>query len=239
MGIKINRNSDKTWDFVTDEGETITKNSKAAIYRARKKYTQNKDDAPKPLLTDIDIESVVEESESPTEIVEEEPLVEVESKGFEMPTLDSMKTDGATGGDLSDKSDDAFLKAFSTAKVVKDKEGNSKIALGSIWEGATPIIGGILEFGDASLQNIAEKQGITLWDEDSRKTQRMVFIRVLSVVAPKTNVELDPTMILLVMVAWMYGFPAFKIFKATANNKKKAKAKVLTHEEVLEVDSGM
>lgn len=237
--MEIKRNSDKTWDFITDEGKTITKGSKAAIYRARKKYIQNKDNAPKPLLTDTDIKSAKDAiPEQNTEIIEE-PLIEKDvievEKGFEMPTLESMKAENAIGGDSVGKSDDAFLKAFSSAKVVKDKEGNSKIALGSIWEGATPIIGGILEFGDASLQTIAKKQGITLWDEDSRKTQRMVFIRVLSVVAPKTNVELDPTMILLVMVAWMYGFPTYKIFKATADNKKKSK--VLPFEEVLEIDS--
>lgn len=220
------------------EGTDIVKNSRASAYRAKKKYLLDLASAPEPLIDETVMEQatepeVVEESET----FVEEPTIEAEtSPTFAMPTLESLGTTESKGGDGRSKADDTFLKTFKNAEIKTDKDGNPKIHISSIWQGASPILSTILEFGDNAIESWAENEGVVAWNPASRASQRAVFVRVLGIVAPKSDIALDPSQVVLAMGLWMYGLPCFKIMSARNKRKKVAKALKEAEETDMEVE---
>ncbi len=235
----------ETEDGWAIDGTDIVKGSRASAYRAKKKFLLDLASQPEPLIDDT-VQEAIDESETFVEEPESETFSEVETvddetfsepETFSMPTLESLsssKQDG--GGGSSSKTDDSFLKAFKSAEIKTDKNGNPKIHISSIWQGASPVISTILEFGDNSIESWAKAEGVVAWNPSTRASQRAMFVRVLGIIAPKTDVSLDPTQVVLMMVAWMYGLPVFKIMSSKRKRKKALKEEETTEGEVEYLD---
>mgnify|MGYP005821267201 CR=1 FL=1 len=142
---------------------------------------------------------------------------------FDLPTIEEFE-EGGDGDEIPDSfqegetedSDEGFIDAFKRAKVIQDDEGNTKIHLGDLLIGDNPLVYAILGSCDSALYDwMQNKHGIELWDPESRKIQRNFFVKILAVVAPKTSIQLDPTMMLVVMIGWLYGVPMLKIVRAS------------------------
>jgi hypothetical protein len=227
------------------DGTDIVKGSRASAYRAKKKFLLDLSSQPEPLIDDTVQEAIDEETET---FVVEEPEAETfseevptdetsEPETFSMPTLESLSsTKQEGGGGSSSKTDDSFLKAFKSAEIKTDKNGNPKIHISSIWQGASPVISTILEFGDNSIESWAKTEGVVAWNPTTRASQRAMFVRVLGIIAPKTDVSLDPTQVVLMMVAWMYGLPVFKIMSSKRKRKKALKEQETEEGEVEYLD---
>ena len=240
-------------DLIEDLGEgnwlikpsgEIKKCSRSTAYRHARKAEKAIEEAEKVQeLEEIEeVPDLVEDDELPLE-VETEPLeissdsfdeITVETPIFDLPSLEDLKkeSDDALEGDsfhgegdqdYSDR-DEGFIEAIKGAKVVEDAEGNKKVQLKDILIGDNPIIATILSGIDHSLYGWAEnKNGIILWNKQSRAVQRKVFVKTLSIVAPKTSIELDPIWVIIGMTGWLYGVPLLRIARSTRKQKKAVK----------------
>tara|TARA_R100000655_G_scaffold66105_2_gene104511 strand:+ start:2008 stop:2781 length:774 start_codon:yes stop_codon:yes gene_type:complete len=166
--------------------------------------------------------------------------ITVETPIFDLPSLEDLKKGGedALEGesfqaetDFSER-DDGFIKAIKGAEIVEDDEGNKKVRLADILIGDNPIIYAMLSSCDHALYSWAEnKHGMTLWSKESRAVQRKVFVKTLSVIAPKTSIELDPIWVIIGMTGWLYGVPMLRIASKTRKAKKAEKKLVVPYED--------
>ena len=210
---------DGNW-LIKPTGE-IRKCSRSTAYRHAKKALKNPTvtaDKPEPVEITIEEPVTVDEPE-PIEI--EWDAVTAEIPVFDLPTIEEFETGGDEGeipdtfqGEEGENSDEGFLNTFKKAEIIEDDEGNKKIHIGDLLIGDNPLIYGVLGSCDHSLYAWAEnKYGIELWDKDARKSQRTFFIKILALVAPKTSIQLDPSMMIVVMIGWLYGMPMLKILR--------------------------
>jgi len=223
----------------------IKKCSRSTAYRHARKAEKAVKEAEE--LQTQEIETVEEIEDEPDQEVETLPLdegdslitssdsydeIQVEAPIFDLPSLEDLKVGGGDGenpdtfqgeGDQDNtERDQGFINSLKGAKVVEDDEGNKKIQLKDILIGDNPIIASILSGIDHSLYAWAEnKNGIELWDKNSRAVQRKVFVKTLSIVAPKTSIELDPIWVIIGMTGWLYGVPLIRL--ARINRKPKVK----------------
>ena len=186
---------------------------------------QEIDDNDDGLPLEVETEPLEISSDSFDELTIETPI-------FDLPSLDDLKgggDDSVENGDTfhgeaeaesyADR-DEGFIKAIKGAQIIEDDEGNKKVRLADILIGDNPIIASLLGGIDHSLYSWAEnKNGIVLWNKESRAVQRRVFVKTLSIVAPKTSIELDPIWVIIGMTGWLYGVPLLRI--ASSNRKQK------------------
>ena len=214
---------DGNW-LIKPTGE-IRKCSRSTAYRRAKKALNN----PPVTVDEPDPEPLIEQ---PVTVDEPEP-VEIEWDSatgeipvFDLPTIEEFETGGDEGetldpfqGEEGENSDEGFLNSFKKAEIIEDDEGNKKVHIGDLLIGDNPLVYGILGSCDHSLYAWAEnKYGIELWDKDARKSQRTFFVKILALVAPKTSIQLDPSMMIVVMVGWLYGMPMLKILRQRAKS---------------------
>ena len=196
-------------------------------------------------IEDEDDSTPIEDEEAPTLEITSETFedISIEAPVFDLPSLDDLKKGGDGGenpdtfqGDTEELSEFAerdanFIDAIKGAKVVEDDEGNKKIHLKDILIGDNPLIVAMLGGLDNTLYAWAEnRHGMTLWDKDSRRIQRTVFVKTLSIIAPKTSIEVDPHWVIIGLGLWLYGVPMVRIARATAKQKKALKVKVPSYE---------
>ena len=184
---------------------------------------------------------MIEEDESPKEesvqpVISSDSFDEIsaETPIFDLPTLSDLKS-GRDDGDedpdtfpregdqaqsFADR-DEGFIKAIKGAEIIEDDEGNKKVRLADILIGDNPIIASLLGGIDHSLYAWAEnKNGIILWNKESRAVQRRVFVKTLSIIAPKTSIELDPIWVIVGLTGWLYGVPLLRIASHSRKMKR-------------------
>mgnify|MGYP003148264275 CR=1 FL=1 len=225
----------------------IKKCSRSTAYRHAKKASkaveeaeevQSLDNIPEVEEPDKDDDTPLEDTE-PLEITSDSyDEITVETPIFDLPSLDDLKRgDDAQEGqsfqaetDFSER-DEGFIKAIKGAEIVEDDEGNKKVRLADILIGDNPIIYAMLSSCDHALYSWAEnKHGMTLWSKESRAVQRKVFVKTLSVIAPKTSIELDPIWVIIGMTGWLYGVPLLRIASKT-RKQKRAEKKLVPYED--------
>ena len=225
----------------------IRKCSRSTAYRIAKKAQQAIDNEGEGEPQDFHIQE--SDPDPPVEPQEttilDEPLHEltIESENFDeltiskpvfdLPSLDDLNKPSSGGGGEGDPStfpdqeneerDQAFIEGLKNAEIVEDDEGNRKVRIGDLLIGNNPVILSLLRSCDNSLYGWAQnKHGIELWNEDSRNVQRAFFVKMLGMVAPKTSLELDPGIIIIGMVGWLYGVPMIRILKLRKPKIKKS-----------------
>jgi hypothetical protein len=156
----------------------------------------------------------------------------IETPVFNLPTLEDLNGGGAGENpetfqgesESFDQRDDDFINSIKGAEIVEDDEGNKKIHIKDILVGDNPLIHSMFRGLDSSLYAWAEnKHGLTLWNEDSRAAQRAIFIKTLSLIAPKTSIQLDPHWVIVGLGFWLYGVPLLKIARVSTKGKKSKK----------------
>lgn len=143
-------------------------------------------------------------------------------KTFQLPTLEEVSS-SSSDTFLDEESQDGaadFLNTFKEAQVVEDDEGNKTISLGELWSGSGAIVGGILRNCDTALYAWAQdKHQIELWNPVVRTQQREMLVSVIGLIAPKTQVQLDPKLVLLFLISYLYGMPMLKIARHTRRRR--------------------
>lgn len=148
---------------------------------------------------------------------------------FDLPSLEDLNR-GDDGGDSDtfqeypngEIRDEAFIEGLKNAEIIEDDEGNRKVRIGDILIGNNPLILTMLRSCDDSLYGWAEnKHGIELFNKDARAVQRAFFVKMLGMVSPKMQLELDPSWIIIGMIGWLYGVPMLKILRTRKPKPKK------------------
>jgi hypothetical protein len=249
---------DGSW-LIKPSGE-IKKCSRSTAYRHARKAEKRMQELEEDQANEHDVQDISESdddaihendrpisTDTPTITIKSEATDEIEVETqpiFDLPSLDDLRgDDSADSGDtfqgegdsvesFADR-DEGFIKAIKGAEIIEDGEGNKKVRLADILIGDNPIIASLLGGIDHSLYAWAEnKNGMILWNKESRAVQRRVFVKTLSIVAPKTSIELDPIWVIIGMTGWLYGVPLLRIASKTRKEKKAiAKAQPSKYED--------
>lgn len=229
---------DGNW-LIKPTGE-IRKCSRSTAYRIAKKAEELGIAEPEgdDTIPDTDF---LQPAEIETTVIHEEELEEpdydwepdsitAEVPIYDLPTLeDAEEFGGDDGGDpesFQDQSDydSDFLSAIKGAEIVEDDEGNKAVHISDLFIGDSSIITSMFGAFDSSLSSVAQNRyGITLWDESSRAVQRTFFVRLLGTIAPRTSLTINPNVLIMIMIGWLYGVPSLKILRAAAKRKKAEK----------------
>jgi len=236
----VEKMDDGSW-LIIPTGE-IRKCSRSTAYRHAKKSQEainNLSEAPAASSSSDTLptpESPPEDEIDVTFDSPEDDEITIEAPVFDLPSLEDMQKEDEgedpssfqeEGGDR----DQDFLSAFKGARVIEDDEGNKKIRLEDFLIGDNAIIHAMLRTLDNSLYDFSEnKHGIILWNKESRDLERRFYVKILGVVAPKTAIELDPTMVIIIMTGWLYGFPLIKLARHMRGSRRSINL-LRSHEE--------
>lgn len=213
----------------------IRKCSRSTAYRIAKKADKAiKESETDPFLVEETVmdEPIHELDESPIEdpMHENAPEPVGDTRPiFDLPSLEDLNR-GDDGGDSDtfqeypdgEIRDEAFIEGLKNAEIIEDDEGNRKVRIGDILVGNNPLILTMLRTCDDSLYGWAEnKHGIELFNKDARSVQRAFFVKMLGMVSPKMQLELDPSWIIIGMIGWLYGVPMLKILRTRKPKPKK------------------
>ena len=242
MSDLVEELDDGTW-LIKPTGE-IKSCSRSTAYRYAKKAnkaiedSQGAENSVSEAHDDITTE-IVNESEIPPIQEDDSPTLEIDSESydeitvetpiFDLPSLADLRGDEAQEGESfhgesEGERDQDFINALKGAQVIKDDEGNQKVRLENLLIGDNPLISSILSGCDHALYAWAEnKHGMILWDKDSRRIQRTVFVKTLGIIAPKTSIELDPHWVIIGLGAWLYGVPIIRIARVMGQKRKEKK----------------